>query len=233
MSEKLFLNHYVCPDCKHTWSDLHSATVDMPCQQCGTSNISPVASEDVVHPQTLSKLTKQILSKPGECPFCHSDDVNQSGALDGELHLVSKMKCDTCKKTWHEEYRFLRAWSENEVQQDLWEVVIDIRAAEHDCERTMYFYVEADRRGAAKRKAVALANQSPWFDPQETGDYLLVASVRQFNREHISIIDMPTMQERCPNCGTEPIAHSRTPGADKLTVDCRTCGMKWTEPTKE
>lgn len=41
-----FLNHYKCPSCGHTWSDVWTAQCDDDCPSCGARHISPHKSDD-------------------------------------------------------------------------------------------------------------------------------------------------------------------------------------------
>ena len=42
----MFRSYYVCPQCKHEWTDEWSATSDDDCPNCGARHISPTESED-------------------------------------------------------------------------------------------------------------------------------------------------------------------------------------------
>jgi hypothetical protein len=54
----MFLNHYECPRCGHTWSDRWSCMVDDDCGECGKRHISPEDSEDLnEHVETPDLLT--------------------------------------------------------------------------------------------------------------------------------------------------------------------------------
>lgn len=44
----LFLNIYACPHCEHQWRDVWDCGVDDTCPKCGTRNLSPSTSTEIV-----------------------------------------------------------------------------------------------------------------------------------------------------------------------------------------
>lgn len=47
-----FRNHYLCPDCGHSWTDDWDSTCDDDCPNCGTRHISPHKSDDLPGAET-------------------------------------------------------------------------------------------------------------------------------------------------------------------------------------
>ena len=42
-----FRNHYTCPECQHTWTDVWDSMCDDDCPNCGRRHISPMDSDDL------------------------------------------------------------------------------------------------------------------------------------------------------------------------------------------
>jgi hypothetical protein len=49
MSERQFINYYRCPNDGEEWVDVWSCCCNDRCPKCGTKDIEPYKSEDVVH----------------------------------------------------------------------------------------------------------------------------------------------------------------------------------------
>lgn len=59
MPEQQFINYYRCPYDGTRWADVWSCCCNDMCPKCGTKDIEPYKSKDVVHtrPRTASKST--------------------------------------------------------------------------------------------------------------------------------------------------------------------------------
>jgi len=56
---------------------------------------------------------KSYLKNPNQCPFCHSDDITGHEADFSDIISCRKISCNSCNKTWQEEFTITSVKSYN------------------------------------------------------------------------------------------------------------------------
>lgn len=66
-----------------------------------------------VWPHYVDSLDRALHDHNGQCPFCGSQEIDASD-YDGGSELTMTVTCASCGEEWHEIYRFVGAWQDEE-----------------------------------------------------------------------------------------------------------------------
>jgi DNA-directed RNA polymerase subunit RPC12/RpoP len=67
----------------------------------------------LIEPDYSDELNRTLQNSESECPYCGGSNIDTSDD-DGAKVLIMLVTCADCGKEWREEYRFVRAWPEEE-----------------------------------------------------------------------------------------------------------------------